>query len=86
MVVGDTPETVELRGMVNLLDAAKEQLGSSDGKVVWAADGSGLATSWGRCAPCSLCVGLGPSTIALVSPLLRFMSQSGVMSLSLPAA
>ncbi|KAL4859726.1 putative complex I intermediate-associated protein 30 [Chlorella vulgaris] len=47
MVVGDTPETVELRGMVNVLDAVKEQLGSSDGKVVWAADGSGVATSWG---------------------------------------
>ena len=66
MVVGDTPETVELRGMVNLLDAVKEQLGSSDGKVVWAADGSGVATSWGRCAPCSCVWGWDRP------PLLRF--------------
>jgi hypothetical protein len=32
-IVGDTPETVEYRGMLNLVEAAKEHLGLEEGKV-----------------------------------------------------
>lgn len=46
-IVGDTPEAVELRGMRNLLDALGGQLGSSAGKVLFAANGGGAVQGWG---------------------------------------
>lgn len=46
-IVGDTPEAVEYVGMQNLLGVVKDKLGSSSGKVVWAADGSGQVQGWG---------------------------------------
>ena len=39
-IVGDTPETVELVGVRNLVAAAKEHLGCSAGKTIFATDGS----------------------------------------------
>jgi hypothetical protein len=50
-VVGDTPEAVELGGMRNVLEAAREGLGLAGGRVLWAPDGSGALPGWGRWVP-----------------------------------
>ena len=39
-IVGDTPETVELVGVRNLLEAVGERLGCTAGKTIFATDGS----------------------------------------------
>jgi hypothetical protein len=39
-VVGDTPETVELVGVRNLLAAAAEHLGFEAGRTIFSTDGS----------------------------------------------
>lgn len=39
-IVGDTPETVESRGVSNIVAALRDQLGLRSGKVIFAADGS----------------------------------------------
>lgn len=46
-VVGDTPEAVEYHGMQNLLMAVKEHVGYRHGKLIFSADGQGLANVWG---------------------------------------
>ena len=38
-IVGDTPETVELVGVRNLVQAAQEHLGLTQGKVIFAPSG-----------------------------------------------
>ena len=38
-IVGDTPETVELVGVRNLVQAAQEHLGFEAGKVIFAPSG-----------------------------------------------
>ena len=48
-MVGDTPESVEWRGMQHLLGAVGGRLGR-DGLAVYAPDGSGAIQGWGRCA------------------------------------
>jgi hypothetical protein len=40
-IVGDTPEAVEYRGLANVLDAAAEHLGYTQGKVGGAVEGGG---------------------------------------------
>ena len=47
-IVGDTPASVELGGMRNLLAALKDKLGSKGGRVLFAPDGSGAVQGWGR--------------------------------------
>lgn len=39
-IVGDTPETVELVGVRNLVQAAQEHLGFTEGKVIFAPSGA----------------------------------------------
>jgi len=39
-IVGDTPETVELVGVRNLLAAAGDRLGCAAGKTIFTTDGS----------------------------------------------
>lgn len=46
-IVGDTPESVEWRGMQHLLGALGDLVGCS-GRVVYAPDGSGAIAGWGR--------------------------------------
>lgn len=46
-VVGATPEAVEYHGMQNLLSAVKEHVGYRHGKLIFSADGQGLANVWG---------------------------------------
>lgn len=40
-MVGDTPETVELNGVRNLLEAVRDKLGAREGKTLYAAAGPG---------------------------------------------
>ena len=44
-IVGDTPETVELVGVRNLLAATKERVGRSAGQTIFAPDGSVTAAT-----------------------------------------
>lgn len=46
-IVGDTPETVELQGVRNLVQACKQSLGRAAGLQVFDAGGKGAARVWG---------------------------------------
>lgn len=46
-VVGDTPETVEYRGLQNLVHILREHVGLRAGKLIFAPDGSGAAKEFG---------------------------------------
>ncbi len=39
-IVGDTPETVEFRGLQNLVNVLREHVGLRAGKLIFAPDGS----------------------------------------------
>lgn len=47
---GDTPESVELNGMKNLLAAVGSRLGGSGGRLLFSPDGRGAVQGWGRWA------------------------------------
>lgn len=46
-IEGDTPESVELGGMRNLLAAVGSQLGGGDGRLLFSPDGRGAVQGWG---------------------------------------
>lgn len=46
-IVGDTPETVEFKGLTNLVHMLRDNLGLRAGKLVFSADGKVCSHSYG---------------------------------------